>query len=337
MLVEELESSSYLIHWFLEYIGCKEKIKSSKVLHSKRRTLNRREIDIHLEIYTFSNDKPIVLLIENKLDANEQPDQAESYNEEAYIIKNDCNLVATILICPDDYRNIHSGFASKFGFVICYEEIINALKKRILELDGELKNRVLFRIKLLEQGLYKYRRGYMPVPNKVIGEFNKRYVLLLAKLAPQITAGESMLKPANPNESVSMIFDHNKSLSFLPENIRPSRFAIEFGKNDKNRANYVAVVFKGWGNYFEEIKEQLYLDTIDYGFEFAAKKPNKSRPNSGLVMSIETYPIDNQDDFENQKHYLEMGIKAALRLRSWLFNNQDKLQKWYKLTVEQGA
>ena len=140
-----------------------------------------------------------------------------------------------------------------------------------------------------------------------------------------------MLKTASPDESVSLIFDQTRSLGFLPEVIRPRRFAHELGKNEDHRANYVAVTFQGWGVGFNKLEEQLYCDTKDYGFTFNAKKPNKNRPTPGLVMSLETCPVNNQADFDSQRAYVEMGIRSALRLQSWLKNNQPILNRWSQL------
>ena len=337
LLVEELEASDDFLRWTAERAGWNGIIASSRVLHSKRRTRNRREIDIHIEIKPANGNKPAVLLIENKLDASEQPDQAESYREELERIQGDCSFAAMLLVCPAAYKELHHEFAEKFDAVICYEDVIHFLKSRIDSVSGEAQKRLQFRCKLFEQALNKYRRGYTPVPNEVIGNFNERYVALLARMAPSIYPGATMLKPANPDESVSMIFDQARSLAFLPDDIRPRRFAHEFGKNEDHRANYVAVTFQGWGIAFNEMKEQLYSDTKDYGFEFSAKKPNKNRPNPGLVMSLETCPVNNQADFDSQQPYVEMGIRSALRLQNWLKNNQTILKKWSMLAAQQNA
>ena len=82
LLVEELACSPDFVAWLLaRAAGTRPIVQSSEVLHSTRRMFNRREIDIRLRASTDRGD--VLLLIENKLDADEQPDQARSYREEA--------------------------------------------------------------------------------------------------------------------------------------------------------------------------------------------------------------------------------------------------------------
>src|SRR4051812_16735074 len=81
LLVEEIYASPDFVAWLAKRVGLPCELSETKVLHSKRRTRNRREIDIFVEMHQVSG-KRSALLIENKLDAFEQPDQAESYREE---------------------------------------------------------------------------------------------------------------------------------------------------------------------------------------------------------------------------------------------------------------
>jgi hypothetical protein len=147
-----------------------------------------------------------------------------------------------MLICPVSYARIHQDFATKFDAVVSYESVADFLRSRGDVTSGETRRRLTFRADLLDQAIHKFRRGYTPVPNDVIGSFNQRYVALLAQLAPEIVPGKTMLGDAPPDESVSMIYDHVKSLNFLNEDIRPRRFAHELGRNHDHRANYVAVL-----------------------------------------------------------------------------------------------
>lgn len=329
LLVEELKASEDFLNWVLHKVGWEKPIVSYNVLHSKRRTRNRREIDIYIELFMADIEQPTVVLIENKLDANEQPDQAESYREELEEIAENTFDSFMLLVCPANYHEQHSTFANKFDAVVHYEEIAAFHEARLKNTAGELYRRLEFRKQLFEQAIHKYRRGYTPIPNPVIGEFNALYVDLLIKNAPEIYPGAAMVKSSNPDESVSMIFDHVKTFAKIIEGGIPiRRFAHEFGKNQSHRANYVAVAFAGWGKYLQEMQTTLNNDTKDYGFSFSSKKPNKSRPNPALIMALETCPINNQADFASQLPHLEMGLRTAQRHRSWLFNNIELLHKW---------
>ena len=86
LLVEELKCSPNFVRWFVSKvqrgIHALPEFAASNVVHSKRRTHNRREIDICLKL-TPTEGLPIYVLIENKLDTSEQVLQAELYRAEA--------------------------------------------------------------------------------------------------------------------------------------------------------------------------------------------------------------------------------------------------------------
>ena len=326
LLVEELFASDDFVRWFAAKAGLPTDIASSTVLHSKRRTRNRREIDIFVDLVT-SDRKHSALLVENKLDASEQPDQAESYREELSVVAGNFEHSAMLITCPNQYHRQHSEFTSKFDAVVTYEELISYFSSKHRSLKGG-DRRMRFRADLLDQAVQKHRRGYQPVPNKVIGDFNAQYVALLANLAPEIIPGETMLRTANPDESVSMIFDVKKTLASLPEGLRPTRFAHEFGRGQAHRANYVAVTFGGWGPAIKQVREVFGNDAQELNANFAAKPPTKTRPNPGLVMSCSTPPVDNQRNLDDQIDAITNGIRTASRLRTWLLNNAELLLTW---------
>lgn len=330
LLVEELHASLDFVVWMAAQVGFVAPVASWDVKHSKRRTRSRREIDIFLDV-THEDKSRSAILIENKLDTTEQPDQAESYREELDVLDEGYARSAMIIVCPLAYADQHAHFTNKFDAVVSYQAIQLYFKDMDDEAGAETVLRYRFRAELIDQAINKHRRGYTPIPDKVVGDFNAQYVALLRKIAPDIKPGPSMLKPANPRESTSMIFDQAKSLVSLPSNIRPRRFAHELGRGSDRRANYVAVTFSGWGAALPHIIEQLAADAEAIGAEFTAKTPTKIRPNPGLVMSIPAAPVDNQGDFEEQVHLLEEGIRAAVRLKVWLVTNQGTLKRWKAL------
>jgi hypothetical protein len=335
LLVEELHASIEFIEWIASHVHFCGKIASWDVKHSKRRTRSRREIDIFVEIRD-REGRLSALLIENKLDAAEQPDQAESYREELAVMTPSFPHSAMIIVCPEAYKAECSRFVAKFDAVITYEEIASFFREMQEEVGSDLILRYQFRAGLLEQAVHKNRRGYTAVPDAAVGDFNARYVLLLADLAPEILPGPSMLKPENPRESTSMIFDQAKSLAGLPEELRPRRFAHELGRGSSRRANYVAVTFAGWGAALPTVIGLLQADTKEIGAFFEAKYPNKARPNPGLVMALATEPVDNQGTFSSQYDALERGIATAQSLRLWLLQNQKVIAGW-KETIENAS
>ncbi|NML10805.1 PD-(D/E)XK nuclease family protein [Sphingobium sp. AR-3-1] len=329
LLVEELFASPDFVAWLLVRAGLPVQVGRSTVLHSKRRTRSRREIDIFVEAKTASGED-IALLIENKLDATEQPDQAESYREELDVLAERFSHRAVLIVCPSAYSAQHSDFTGRFDAIVTYEALAEYFAERISHPIPE-GARMQFRADLLQQAITKARRGYTPVPNPVIGTFNEKYVALLAQLAPEIMPGPTMLKPANPDESVSMIFDAKRTLAFMPDTIRPSRFAHELGKGSATRANYVAVVFAKWGPALAVVRDALEHDSAGLGVSFSANAATKTRPTPGLVMSWPTHMVNNQGSFEDQEAVIAQGIERALEVCKWLSENQDTLLRWKSL------
>ena len=332
LLVEELYSNRDFVVWIAARTGFGHEVASWDVKHSKRRTRSRREIDIFVDI-TLKGGHSAALLIENKIDASEQPDQAESYREELEVLAADYRIRSMIIVCPDGYRQQQALFTSKFDFVLTYEEIRDWFLESESEAGNEAALRFRLRAQLFDQAINKHRRGYTAVPDKVVGDFNAQYVNLMAELTPEIVPGNSMLKPANPRESTSMIFDQDKSFANLPKEVRPRRFAHELGRGSERRANYVAVTFAGWGHALPQLQERFKRDTVQIGAEFSAKPPTKTRPNPGLVMSFPTDPVDNQASFDRQRAVIADGIREAMALRKWLCANSAILLGW-KVLVE---
>lgn len=334
LLVEELSSSLDFTTWVAGHVGMVGSIAAWDVKHSRRRTRSRREIDILIEIDSRDGTRSAIL-IENKLDATEQPDQAESYRQELAALASDYGRAAMVIVCPTAYAAQHPDFTGKFDLMLSYEEIAAFLRELLAEAGSELALRYGFRAAILDQAIHKYRRGYTPIPDPVVGDFNARYVLLLAELAPEIGPGPSMRKPANPRESTSMIYDQAVSLAAIPDEIRPRRFAHELGRGSEQRANYVAVTFAGWGAALPAIGARLEADARGTGAFFEAKRPTKVRPRPGLVMALPCEPVDNQGSFDAQRDALARGIANAKKLRRWLLDNQDKLTAWKKLVSDQ--
>lgn len=332
LLVEELYSSRDFVLWMASKVGMTKPIRQWDVKHSKQRTRSRREIDIFVDILHVDQSRT-ALLIENKIDATEQPDQAESYREELDVLAPNFDKPAMIIVCPEGYRDRYEDFATKFDVCITYQAIRDWFAEAETEAGDEAVLRYRLRAELFDQAIHKHRRGYTAIPDSVVGDFNAKYVKMLSEIAPQIVPGNSMLKPANPRESTSMIFDQKRTFGDLPTRIRPSRFAHELGRGSDQRANYVAVTFAGWGAALPAIRDSLKADIADFDVTFSSKKPNKSRPNPGLVMALPTAPVDNQGSFSEQQDLLADGIERAVLLRDWLIDNRSVVEGW-KTEVE---
>lgn len=327
LLVEELRCSRSFAEWIAERAGIPKPLLSVRVTHSRRRMFSRREIDILLEMETGSGRH--WLLVENKLDTDEQPGQAESYREECSALgKATPGAVARcILVSPASYRQQKPGFAGKFDAVVTYEDVAEHLECRAQAESGELRDRLVHRMELMEQAINKSRRGYERIPLASIRSFNERYVELLMATHPEFIPGPQMLnKEGNPSESVSMIFDHQRTLGALPAGVNVRRLAHEFGRGQDHRSHYVAATFAGWGRHLDRIEATDALVDTPYRLRSAA---STSRPNGGLVMYAETPAIINDPGrFDEQCEAILVGLQALAELRMWLRTNTSCLRKW---------
>jgi hypothetical protein len=335
LIVEELIASRSLVEAILS-IAFKQiegsNISNWDVKHSTLRLKSRREIDIRLIASTLEGQR-VCLLIENKLDESEQPEQAESYQAESAELANSrtFDFVATCLVCPKEYAEKNAEFAQKFDFIFTYETLKSHLSMRLaddLALDEELVARLGHRLSLLDQAIEKRRRGYTQLVLSEKAGFNSKYVVLLNSAAPLCLPGNQMLRSDGaPAESVSMLFDARKTFSEVPDSIRPRRFSHEFGRGLKHRANYVSVTFSKWGKFLRDYRNEFEKDLIGTPYRLIANVTS-SRPNPGLVLFEATRPVSYDVNFEDQQEDIASGILKAEGLRCWVVQNQSVLNKW---------
>ena len=319
LLVEELVCGPHLLAMLmsagLEFDLKSAGYRSHRVIHSQRRIHNRREIDICIEIAT-RDPKPSVLLIENKLDASEQVDQSESYQEEAEFLVSSGRAVQawTILVSPTAYAQANIRFASGFGGAVSYESIRDFLGARGQDQAAELGARLRHRSALIDQAIGKQRRGYTPVPLPVIRDFNRSYVALLRDRYPNLLPGPAMMKTGSPGESVTMIFGPETlpSWPFLPR----MRLAHQLREANAN------LCFYGWGDHFGDLAELLGSLIKETGFKLQPTINRRKSGKAGLMVIAATPAASNQQSVETQQRAILEGMAKAEALRVWLLSNR---------------
>jgi hypothetical protein len=297
----------------------------SNVTHSKRRTYNRREIDICLEL-KLSSGKKIIFLIENKLDTSEQFEQAESYRAEALLLveNKEASAAYIVLVCPSAYAQQNTKFTSKFDAVITYESISRHLAERARQ-PGELGARLKHRHEILEQAITKSRRGYEAVPLAVIEQFNAKYVALAKVEYPALKPGPSMLKEGRPGESKTMIFAPQTlpNWVFLPQ----MRIVHQLREGNAN------VNFFGWGDHFTALAGTMAADLANTNYRLVPSVNKRANGKSGLMIVIDTPQIDNLSGFDAQRDLIPVGMKSAEDLRAWIWSHSDVIQRWAGLVA----
>jgi len=146
LLAEEFVASSAFRPWFLESIGLPGSLDVVAVDHSAMDT-DTGESDLEVTLRTDTGDTK--LLIEVKIDAVLQPNQAERYRARAsnYCAGGSCVFVQTVIVAPAEYfRNEtdHYGFDHRVEI----ESVLDWFEKA-----EALGNRRCFKTALLRQAL----------------------------------------------------------------------------------------------------------------------------------------------------------------------------------------
>lgn len=323
LLVEELKCSSAFVEWFASRVaeGTSKVIvwEDSHVSHSKRRLHNRREIDITLQL---RGAVTTTLLIENKLDTDPHHRQAESYREEALAIvaQREASAVFTVLVAPEAYLRSTSGFAAKFDATVSYEAVSEFLAGRARKEDGEIARRLHHRHSLMDQAVTKARRGYQAVPLAPIEAFNAKYVALLRDEGIDLEPGPSMLKEGRPGESKTMIF----APAALPKwpCLPQTRLVHQLREGNAN------INFYGWGGLFTHLASVMAVDLKGRPYRPVPTTTKRVGGNSGLMLVVDTPPVDNVGGFDAQRTAVLEGMRATSELRRWFLGHRDAVERW---------
>lgn len=130
----------------------------------------------------------IVALIENKIAAPFQPDQAARYGLRRDRWQDDeriCRAV-TILVAPQSYMSRPE--SSEFDLIVTYEEIADILQT-------EHDARSLFFLNSLLAGIEASRRGYMPIPDDAVSSAWQEIWQIAAQVAPRLNLAKPTKKP----------------------------------------------------------------------------------------------------------------------------------------------
>ena len=188
LLVEELVAPDGFLPWFLARIGLSGTYEPVAVAHSA--TTPTGETDIELTIRSASGTR--VILLENKIDANLQPRQAERYRERAarYVAEGQCSAASTVLVASAAY---FASDAHDLGFdhTVSYEDILDWFVHA-----DRLGSRKEAKLALLQRALARGSAGWVMVPDESATEFWRRYWELSRALAPELRMDEPQAKPA---------------------------------------------------------------------------------------------------------------------------------------------
>ncbi|PKA43217.1 hypothetical protein CWR43_14320 [Rhizobium sullae] len=130
----------------------------------------------------------VVALIENKIAAPFQPDQAFRYSRRRDRWSEDERIsrVVTVLVAPESYMT--RAEAAEFDVRITYEELADILRR-------EHDRRSLFLSNSLLAGIERSRRGYSLIPDDAVSSAWQEIWQIAARVAPRLNLAKPMEKP----------------------------------------------------------------------------------------------------------------------------------------------
>jgi hypothetical protein len=186
LLLEEFNSNPEFGFWFLSTLFPKE--EESECMGAWHSVTDSKLGESDLIILYESG---LAILIENKIDAPVQPQQAFRYIErgEKGIKENLWKSFETCMVAPNEYLEKEID-AKKYSATLSYE--------RIDEWFSKINNqRVDFKRMMLNEAIEQKRRGYSPETDENVTEFWKSYWEYCKENYPELEMKDPKSKPAH--------------------------------------------------------------------------------------------------------------------------------------------
>lgn len=287
LLLEEFLSSETFQHWFAQQITENAELVR---LRQARRSVTQSTGESDLEIgFVRSDGTEWRVLIENKVTAGFQPQQAERYQARArnYLTQGLCSAVTTVLVAPERYFG-GSKAPKRFDAQVTYEAIREWFEQQL-----GLGARRHYKMKLLSSAIEKGTMGYQAVEDRPVTDFWHAYWRLMQDIAPELEMREPPAKPAGAG-----------FVSFRPH-------ALPRGVKicHKLPHGHVDLEFSGMADNLATLKTQFgtYLEP----------DMRLSRASKSGAIRIRVPVVSTGAGFAEQEKSVAEGQQAAKRLLAW--------------------
>ena len=297
LFLEEFYSSNEFQNWFIaNTIGVNKNI--NQVLRTEHSVFESgRESDLEI---TFGGDEGVTLfLIENKIDAQFQTNQAEDYKKRAieYVKREICSESYTVLFAPEGYISTVKS-KNLFDYYISFEHVISFFKSQT-----QLGNRAEYKIEILQRAIEKFSNkgkkaskgssSYRPTKvNDKMTQFWRNYWNDLLVRIPEL----NMPKPEPKGPKASYIFLGKSQLRpnvVIKHKLSDGEVYLEF-KNLKNVQSFIE-------SHRHLLEEGMTLQTVG----------NVGKAVAFCIRVPEIYPYKFYDEIQAKVH---QGQDAAKRL-----------------------
>lgn len=296
LLLEELHSSECFQSWFLKRIIGRSAVdqKFVSASYSVRQTLGESDLEAW---FCDGDDRRICVLVENKINANPQPEQADRYKKRAvaYLEQHKASSAYTAIVAPQTYLNGRS--ARGFDADLSYEEI-----GEWFSTAENMGTRGQYKIALLTLAVEKGKIGYLPVEDRAVSEFWQEYWQCANEYAPELQMDRPRPKAAGSG------FVH-----FRPHSLPPSvRFL------HKLTDGFVDLESARMGKSISDLR-QSYEAVLPTGARI-------ERAHKSGVIRIDVPKLNANLAFPEQREAVSSGITSARKLLSWFLNVRRELQ-----------
>ena len=297
LLLEEFQSSPLFQAWFVsQVIGVSVDLG---VCVSAKRSVTHSTGESDLEVTFLDSNKSLVrLLIENKVDASLQPQQAERYRKrgEAYVSHGECSTYHTVIVAPARYfgaARITKGFDS----YMTYETILDWFAEA-----KDLGDRRHYKVSLLQSAIDKGTLGYQPEEDAATTAFWHQYWLCACEYSPAL----EMREPGPRRGGF---------IPFFPLGLPPG---IDI--THKLPHGHVDLQISDMGSRLQELRSAVgsYLED-----EMSVSGAAKS-----AAVRIKVPTLDTHATADSQMKRIRAGLDAANRLLGWYHRHEGVFSRF---------
>jgi hypothetical protein len=286
LVIEEFFCSEEFQNFFLENtIGKKLKFLFAK--HSVTNAIG--ESDIEADFIDFEN-KIIRFLIENKINAQLQPNQIERYHQRGKIEKESGKVFdfKVVLICPKDYIKCLN---KKPDFTLTYEDILDWFNSK-----NDIRSK--YKADIIKISLEKSIKNPL-IKNDIITNFWNQYYELIMKIAPEL----QMKKPTDKGSKSFWVY------------LKPAGLPINSSIVNKLEKGHIDLEIKNKASEIRSLR-QIKLDKGMY-WTTAGKSAS---------IRINVPVIEIKKDFSIQYDKIIEGIGASKKLLEFISKNSNRME-----------
>ena len=260
--------------------------------------VSHHDVDGESDIVAAFKDenRVLILLIEDKIDADFQPEQPQRYRARAERWKPALpagSAVETVLLAPEEYSENEG--SELFDRIVSYEDIMAAL-------GGSADPRTRFLAEILQNGIESHRHGYAPKPNEATTSvWTAIWDMALAE-APQLR----MERPYNKPLRAGFVSLANAA-----------------GVTTADTGRRAKIMYKAVHGYvdieFASMRAEALQEAVEHLLEEGMSIAQASKSAS---IRIKAPAVDFGQPSDEQEEAIRQGVLAAERLRLFFINNR---------------